>query len=318
MRNRTLVGILCILVSLALVFVVSPMVSRGFSAKTIVVRMKCDAAAGTQIKRGMLEEVEVGKYNLPDGIMTDAAEAEGMYLTADVVEGDYLLPGKVSDEPAKENEYLYHLNGKKQAMSITIKKFSEGVSGKLKSGDVVTVMAADFQKTGVTVIPTELKYVEVIAVTAKSGSDANVREGTEKNKDGEEEARELPTTVTVLVTPLQAKILAMLEADGEMHLSLVYRGEEKTAKRFLAEQDRVLAEIELVLEEAQGLKDEGDGSVKTIGSGQTTIVSLLALKGKTGVITEGNRVATGSLPVTASLGAEEGKDAGKLISGGEE
>ncbi len=48
-------------------------------------------------------------------------------------------------------------------------------------------------------------YVEVIAVTANSGSDANTGEQTE-----ESEERELPDTVTLLVTPEQSKILAEL------------------------------------------------------------------------------------------------------------
>lgn len=317
MRNRSVLGILCILASLLLVFGISPLVSRGFSAKVKVVRMKSDQAAGTRLTAGMLEEVEMGKYGLAEGVLTSVKEAEGKYLTADVVTGDLLLPGKTAEEPAKENEYLYHLDGKKQAMSVTIKKFSEGVSGKLKSGDVVTVMATDFQKTGMTVIPAELKYVEVIAVTAKNGTDANVREGAEKNGDGDEEQRELPSTVTVLVTPLQGEILAMLEADGEMHLSLVYRGDEKTAQKFIREQDRVLEEIEEAMKEAETLKDEGDGTVRTIGADQTTIVSPWLSKGKSGIIAEGNRIATGKLPANASLGSEEGKEAGRIIGGGE-
>lgn len=280
--------------------------------------MKSDQPAGTRLTKGMLEEAEVGKYGLPEGAARTIAEAEGKYLAADVVAGDMLLPGKTADEPAKENEYLYHLDGKKQAMSITIKKFAEGVSGKLKSGDVVTIMATDFQKTGVTVIPTELKYVEVIAATAKSGSDANVKEGLEGNKDGKEETRELPTTVTVLVTPLQGRILAMLEADGAMHLSLVYRGDSETAEKFIVEQDRVLAEIEEILREAESLKNDGDGTVRSVGADGTTVVSLTAVKGRTDLIAEAGRIATGSLPATASLGSEEGKAAGEIIGESQE
>ncbi len=70
-----------------------------------------------------------------------------------------------------------------------------------------------------TVIPAELQYVEVIAVTANSGYDANTGEELEEGAD-----RELPGTVTLLVTPEQSKVLAELEADGKLHLSLVYRG----------------------------------------------------------------------------------------------
>ena len=74
-------------------------------------------------------------------------------------------------------------------------------------------------------IPAELKYVEVIAVTAKSGDDANTQE--------QEEEKELPSTVTVLVRPEQSRLLARLEAEGEIHLSLVYRGDSQKAAQFI-------------------------------------------------------------------------------------
>ena len=142
---------------------------------------------------------------------------------------------KVADEPAAENKYLYNLNGEKQAISITISSFAEGLSGKLKSGDIVSVIAPDYLGSGETVIPAELKYVEVIAVTAKSGYDANTQE--------QEEEKELPSTVTVLVRPEQSRLLARLEAEGEIHLSLVYRGDSKKAAQFIEAQDLVLEEL---------------------------------------------------------------------------
>ena len=313
MKNRTTLGILCILASLALCFGVTPFVSRGFSAKVKIVRMKCDARAGQVITASMLEEAEVGGYNLPEDVIKDEGDAVGLYLTADVLKGDYLLAGKVTEEPERENEYLYGLDGKKQAMSISIKDFAEGVSGKLKSGDVVSVIVPDFEKTGKTVIPTELKYVEVIAVTAKSGNDAN--EGTAKadQGDGDEEKRELPSTVTVLVTPLQSRILAMLEADCEMHLSLVYRGEEKNARKFIAEQDRALAEIEEMLAKASEEKLEKGKEYKAVGADGTVIVSTYLGTGRTSLVTEGNRIATGELPATAATGTDDVKKAGELI-----
>lgn len=142
---------------------------------------------------------------------------------------------KVADEPAAENKYLYNLNGEKQAISITISSFAEGLSGKLKSGDIVSVIAPDYLGSGETVIPAELKYVEVIAVTAKSGYDANTQE--------QEEEKELPSTVTVLVRPEQSRLLARLEAEGEIHLSLVYRGDSQKAAQFIEAQDLVLEEL---------------------------------------------------------------------------
>ena len=44
--------------------------------------------------------------------------------------------------------------------------FATGLSGKLESGDIVSVLVADYQGMGETVIPPELQYVEVISVTA--------------------------------------------------------------------------------------------------------------------------------------------------------
>ena len=41
----------------------------------------------------------------------------------------------------------------------------------------------------------------------------------------------------------QATLLAGYEAEGKMHLSLVYRGDEATANQFLQAQDQVFQEV---------------------------------------------------------------------------
>lgn len=169
LKNRTVLGLLCIAAALLICFVLTPLLNAGMSKKTTIVRFTEHVKAGEEIKKSMLQEVEVGAYNLPPDVLRRITEAEGKYLTTDVYAGDYLLAEKVSEEPAAENQYLYHLNGEKQAISITISSFAEGLSGKLKSGDIVSVIAPDYLGSGETVIPEELKYVEVIAVTAKSG-----------------------------------------------------------------------------------------------------------------------------------------------------
>ena len=157
LKNRTVLGVLCIAVSLLICFAVTPLVNAGLSQKTTIVRFVKDVKAGEEIKKGMLLEVEVGGYNLPENVLRSITEAEGKYLTADVYAGDYIVAEKVADEPAAENKYLYNLNGEKQAISITISSFAEGLSGKLKSGDIVSVIAPDYLGSGETVIPAELK-----------------------------------------------------------------------------------------------------------------------------------------------------------------
>lgn len=252
-KNRTVLGIFCIAVSLIICFAITPLVNAGLSKKVTIVRFNRQVNEGEEITRSMLDEVEVGNHNLPENVIRNIADVEGKYLTTTVYAGDYILTDKISNEPAAENKYLYSLNGEKQAMSITIDKFAQGLSGKLKSGDIVSVIASDYQGSRQTVIPQELRYVEVIAVTANSGYDANLEDGRD------EEEKELPSTVTLLVKPVQSEILAGLEADGTIHLSLVYRGTPQNAAQFIEAQDLILEELEAAkLAELEGEDAEGE------------------------------------------------------------
>lgn len=234
-RNRTVIGVLCILLALIICFGVTPLFSRSASEKTEIIRVTKDIKEGDEITAEMVQTVEVGAYNLPQNLMTDKKEVVGKYATADLVAGDYILSSKLSAVPAAENAYLYNLDGKKQAISVTIKSFATGLSGKLESGDIVTVIVADYQGKGETAIPPELQYVEVISVTASSGYDANTGEVVDE--------KELPSTVTLLVTTEQAKVLAELEQDSELHLALVYRGTPENAAKFIAAQDALIEEL---------------------------------------------------------------------------
>ena len=258
-RNRTVIGVLCILLALIICFGVTPLFSRSASEKTEIVRVTKDIKEGNEITAEMVQTVEVGAYNLPQNLMTDKKEIVGKYATADLAAGDYILSSKLSAVPAAENAYLYNLDGKKQAISVTIKSFATGLSGKLESGDIVTVIVADYQGKGETAIPPELQYVEVISVTASSGYDANTGEVVDE--------KELPSTVTLLVTTEQAKVLAELEQDSELHLALVYRGTPENAAKFIAAQDALIEEVYAEPEpENSGETAEGTESKESEGA----------------------------------------------------
>lgn len=258
-RNRTVIGVLCILMALIICFGVTPLFSRSASEKTEIVRVTKDIKEGDEITTEMVQTVEVGAYNLPQNLMTDKKEVVGKYATADLAAGDYILSSKLSAVPAAENAYLYNLDGKKQAISVTIKSFATGLSGKLESGDIVTVIVADYQGKGETAIPPELQYVEVISVTASSGYDANTGEVVDE--------KELPSTVTLLVTTEQAKVLAELEQNSELHLALVYRGTPENAAKFIAAQDALIEELYAEPEpENSGETAEGTESKESEGA----------------------------------------------------
>lgn len=247
MKNRTAVGVLCIVVSLAICFGITPLFNRSISQKAEIVRVAKNIKVGDEITKDMVQTVEVGGYNLPENIIKTTDTVIGTYATSDLAVGDYILNTKVSKTPAYENAYLYNLDGSKQAISLTIKTFADGLSGKLQSGDIVSVIAPNYKEQGLTVIPPELKYVEVISVTASSGYDANQRTQGAGSDAGlgspSAEEKELPSTVTLLVTPEQGNILAELESEGESHLSLVFRGDNETAQQFIATQEEVIQTI---------------------------------------------------------------------------
>lgn len=239
LKNRTVLGVVCIALSLIICFAITPLFNAAKENTTDIVRMKKDVKIGQEITEKDVEIVEVGAYNLPSDVLKESEDVVGKYVSSELLAGEYVLPEKISDTPASENAYLYNLTGEKRAISVTIPSFAGGLSGKLISGDVVSVIAVDFRESGETVVPDELQYVEVIAVTDKEGYDENEVVVT---ADGEEEP-DLPETVTLLVTPAQANILAELEVDGEIHLSLVYRGTSDNAQKFIAAQEKLLAEL---------------------------------------------------------------------------
>ena len=239
LKNRTVLGVVCIALSLIICFAITPLFNAAKENTTEIDRMKKDVKIGQEITEKDVEIVEVGAYNLPADVLKKSEDVVGKYVSSELLAGEYVLPGKISDTPASENAYLYNLTGEKRAISVTIPSFAGGLSGKLISGDIVSVIAVDYRESGETVVPDELQYVEVIAVTDKEGYDEDEVVVT---TDGEEEP-DLPETVTLLVTPAQANILAELEADGEIHLSLVYRGTSENAQKFIAAQEKLLNEL---------------------------------------------------------------------------
>ena len=65
-RNRTVVGVGCILISLLICFGITPMFNRGITNKAEIVRVTKEIKEGDKITKDMIQTVEVGSYHLPD------------------------------------------------------------------------------------------------------------------------------------------------------------------------------------------------------------------------------------------------------------
>lgn len=252
LRNRTVLGIASIVLSLIICFGLTPLFNQAISEKVSVARITENIQKGELITSKMIETVEIGGYNLPDTVLRQEENIVGSYALTELHTGDYVLNSKISSKPLVNYEYLTDFDGSERAISVSIKSFAAGLSGKLEPGDIVTVMASDFGDMRETVSPAELQYVEVLTVTAGTGLDTNEyeidREAIEKDK-------ELPATVTLKATYEQAKLLAEMEAKGKIHVVFVYRGTKENADKFLDEQKLILSES---IDEAQKDANEPD------------------------------------------------------------
>lgn len=238
LKNRIVVGLICIITALIICFGLTPMFNDALKSKVEIVRVSTEIKKGDEITPKMVTTVEVGGYNLPSNVIYKAEDVIGKYANTDLYKGDYVLESKLSDTPMLKNEYLTKLDGTNRAISVTIKSFAAGLSGKLEKGDIVSLIASDVGEQRKTLIPTELQYMEIIATTASTGTDNNVQEEPENGEDAE-----LASTITVLATPEQARLLAELEQTGKLHAALVYRGGSENAQKFLDEQAKVLTEL---------------------------------------------------------------------------
>ncbi len=236
MKNRTVIGIICIILAVVVTFAVSPLVNKISEQKEDIIRFTKDISQGTQITDADFETVKVLEANVPANALTDKAAVVGKYASTDIFVGDYATSVKLTDDANSAANVLGALSGDKVAMSITINSFAGGLSGKLENGDIVSIYVTN--KDGETEIPPELKYVRVITTTTSGGVD---EAEVVPNEDG---SFDLPTTVTVLVSVKQASILANNEENAAMHIALVFRGEEAKAKQFLDAQDKYLKKAE--------------------------------------------------------------------------
>lgn len=234
LNNRFLFGILSLLLSAVIAFVALPTIARQTNGKTEIVRIKEAILRGEQLTTDCLEVVEVGSYNLPPNIARSIEDVKGLYATADLAEGDYILTSKISMTPVSSDVILNSIPSGKTAISLTVKTLASGLSDKLQPNDIIRIY--HFLDTAKE-IP-ELRFVKVLSVTDSKG--VNVDNSKELT---EEEEKQQSAAITVLASPEQAKIITALENDGVAHIALISRNNNQLAEELLSEQDLTLQEI---------------------------------------------------------------------------
>ena len=252
LNNRFIFGILSLVLAAVIAFVALPTIARQTNGKTEIVRITQPVLKGEKITSDNAEVVEVGGYNLPSNVAHSMEDVEGLYVTADLAAGDYILTSKVSTVPVSSDVVLNDIPSGKVAISLTVKTLASGLSDKLQPGDIIRIY--HFLETAEEV--PELRFVKVLSVTDSDGINVdNTKEPTE------DEEPQQSATITVLASPEQARIITEMENDGVAHVALISRNNDQLAEELLAEQDRTLQEIyfpETLVEENTEGQDGGE------------------------------------------------------------
>ena len=254
LNNRFIFGILSLVLAAVIAFVALPTIARQTNGKTEIVRITQPVLKGEKITSDNAEVVEVGGYNLPSNVAHSMDDVEGLYVTADLAAGDYILTSKVSTVPVSSDVALNDIPSGKVAISLTVKTLASGLSDKLQPGDIIRIY--HFLETAEEV--PELRFVKVLSVTDSDGINVdNTKEPTE------DEEPQQSATITVLASPEQARIITEMENDGVAHVALISRNNDQLAEELLAEQDKTLQEIyfpETLVEETTEGQDGGEAA----------------------------------------------------------
>ena len=229
-KNKMVVGIFCIGTALVMSLVSMNMKAGGDSVKNVVVTTK-EIGVGDKITDEMIDYKKLSGDTT--GLITNKEDVLGKYANISMVKGDYITNEKLSVEAIYGSAYLENLDEDDRAISVSITSNAKGLSGKLESGDIVSVILSSTENEEDrkdTYIPEELKYVEIISVSDTSGYDVG----------SNEEAKKIGSTVTLLVREEQSLILANAEGLNDVHFQLVYRGNDERKQKLLEEQRRII------------------------------------------------------------------------------
>lgn len=261
-RNKILVGLICIVLGLAIGFIAIPKLKGKDSLKQVqAIRIKQTVPEGALITDEMVESIEVNPALIPAEAITDLTQVTNRYSKVPIFAGDYLTSDKLTDELTAMDPMAVATSKGLKVVSITLPSLAAGVSGQLKPGDIVTIMASEKQvlvdqtqtlnpkeqnqatsssaetyldpATIKTQVFPELQYIEVCSLTASDGREAHVSKTLT-----DDEKNQLPVTISLFVTETQAIRLVDLEQRGEIHLSFVARGKE--AAQFMPDNLRVM------------------------------------------------------------------------------
>ena len=170
MKNRTIIGIVCMILAVAMTFAVAPLVNRLTSDTTMVVRLKQEVGRGAKITAEQVETVKVKTDTMPQGVYVNTADVIGKYASSTLYAGDILTKAKLTKDANSADDVFATLDGEEgycPAKKVDVKDttgagdafFAGTVIGQtygktmMESCEIGTRLAASVITTGENVCP---------------------------------------------------------------------------------------------------------------------------------------------------------------------
>lgn len=152
MKNRTIIGIVCMILAVATTFAIAPVVNRLTSDTTTVVQLKQEVGRGTKITEDQVETVKVKTDTMPQGVYVKTADVVGKYASSTLYAGDILTKAKLSGDSNKaepeKNKILTQktkigLDGRKHRRNLNVLVCGGSGAGKTRFYAKPNIMQAN-------------------------------------------------------------------------------------------------------------------------------------------------------------------------------
>ena len=218
-RNKLFIGLLCVALSLAIVFLAAPAVASEKTKTTEVCTANQNIEPGTMITKDMIKTVRM-PASIAQGDATVRSTSVGKYATGLIWAGDVITASKLTDTNVHEDTYSLATAKGKMVVSVTVKNLSVMAAARLQPGDVVTVMAlldsiydsnANVDSTGIATT----EDTEPTEDEAAEPEDASMSEGVEPTAIVEiKDVTEMEPSVVIYPELKYMEIAAIVAKEG--------------------------------------------------------------------------------------------------------
>lgn len=248
LKNRFVIGCLCIIVAFAIGFIGVPLLSNSANEKITVVIAREFIPKGSEITSSMLTEHNISRGDVPyssgsfytvinqSGNASDMAVfvqgGSKMYASCDIYANDMITTQKISSQYPYTDMAIRTLDNEHFAVSAGVSSLSAGVSGKIREGDVLTLLI--YSNNDSVFVDSYLNYVKVISVASS--------EGSEISDSADSKSSKIPSVITFEVNLSQAMLLAEYNSSYGIHYALAARADTDKANQLIETQNKMLGE----------------------------------------------------------------------------